>query len=50
MPGVNGVLAKIGAAVVLKLLCGGDDVVWLAPFLARESKWGKCVVLSLIHI
>lgn len=44
MPGVNGVLAKIGAAVVLKLLCGGDDVVWLAPFLARESKWGKCVV------
>ena len=38
------VLAKIGAAIVLKLLCGSDDVVWLSPFVARESRWGKCVV------
>ena len=25
----------IGAAVVLKLICGADDCVWLSPFLAR---------------
>ena len=25
----------IGAAVVLKLICGADDCVWLAPFLAK---------------
>ena len=25
----------VGAAVVLKLICGADDCVWLSPFLAR---------------
>ena len=27
----------IGAAVVLKLICGADDCVWLAPFLAKAK-------------
>ena len=27
----------IGAAVVLKLICGADDCVWLSPFLARAK-------------
>lgn len=37
-------LSRTGSAMVLKLLCGGDDAVWMAPFLAREGRWGKCVV------
>ena len=27
----------IGAAIVLKLICGADDCVWLSPFLARAK-------------
>ena len=27
----------IGAAIVLKLICGADDCVWLAPFLAKAK-------------
>ena len=27
----------VGAAVVLKLICGADDCVWLSPFLAKAK-------------
>lgn len=37
-------VSRTGAAIVLKLLCGCDDAVWMAPFVAREGRWGKCVV------
>ncbi|OLQ01197.1 hypothetical protein AK812_SmicGene16081 [Symbiodinium microadriaticum] len=30
-------LVLIGAAAVLKVSCGSDDLVWLAPFIAREK-------------
>ena len=46
----------IGAAVVLKLICGADDCVWLAPFLAKakgaaaKAKVGCKYVITVLII
>jgi len=38
-------LTRIGVSVVLKFMLGSDDLVWLAPFMARAKKVReKCVV------
>ena len=46
----------VGAAVVLKLICGADDCVWLSPFLARakgaaaKANVGAKYVLTVVLI
>mmetsp|Transcript_10253 Transcript_10253/g.12672 ORF Transcript_10253/g.12672 Transcript_10253/m.12672 type:complete len:199 (+) Transcript_10253:38-634(+) len=33
------VFTRIGVAIMLKLMLGGDDFVFLAPFMARARQW-----------
>ena len=38
------VFGYVGTAILLKFLFGIDDVVWLAPFMAREVSHGRLVI------
>ena len=35
------IFGYVGTAILLKFLFGIDDVVWLAPFMAREVSHGR---------
>ena len=38
------IFGYVGTAILLKFLFGIDDVVWLAPFMAREVSHGRLVI------
>jgi len=54
-PAFTVVCARIGFSVVLKFMLGSDDLVWLAPFMARADaaeKWvvGAKYVMSVVFL
>ena len=38
------IFGYVATAILLKFLFGIDDVVWLAPFMAREVSHGRLVI------